>query len=87
MPNSTPEVKFCYTLHFTIASVRERTRVARAGKADPSDPKSEIVVERESLGYFLELSPGLLTLRLGAEAAPLGWVAGKRVKLKLMLED
>lgn len=76
-----------FILHFTIASVRERTRVARAGRANPSDPKSEIVTERESLGYFLELSPGLLTLRLGGEPAPPGWTPGKRVKLTLTLED
>jgi hypothetical protein len=75
-----------YSFPFTIASLRERTTVVRAGRADPSDPRSEIVIERESLGYYVTLEPGLLSLHLGTEAPP-DWTAGKRLRLTLTLED
>jgi hypothetical protein len=75
-----------YSFPFIISALRERTTVVRAGRADPSDPRSEIVIERESLGFYITLEPGFISLRLGTEAPP-GWTAGKRVRLTLMLED
>ncbi len=48
-----------------IVKLEEKTRARRAYRKDPLDPSSEVVVERESLGWFATLEGNLASLRVG----------------------
>jgi hypothetical protein len=64
-----------------VSKVEQRSRAVKAYKVDPLDPRSEVKVEREDLGWFIVLDEWRLGWGVGSERPPLE--AGDEVEVQI----